>query len=195
MSEIYNPIRKSTFSTQGFSSKEDLNIKKQKLPPLKIQPSTLTIKEIGLNGQGTPKMSKLSNFNTPELKSRHKGSMRSSNVLDVNIFNLPETNKKQREIFYKKILDNFYFNALINILIIFALFADDFRIILFPKSVDDLFNSLTIFCMICFSFEIFLSIMIKPDYFNSFFFWLDTLSTITLLFDLTWVNQNFSSNR
>ena len=46
--------------------------------------------------------------------------------------------------------------------------------------------------MTLFSIEIILSVLCKKNYFLSFFFWLDILSTITLVFDLGWVNKHFS---
>jgi hypothetical protein len=67
--------------------------------------------------------------------------------------------------------------------------------------MDVLFNSLTIFCMFCFSLEICLFCIAdrrkdEPEtmkttylqrYFLSFYFWLDLVSTISLVIDITWV--------
>lgn len=87
----------------------------------------------------------------------------------------------------KKILENKYFQIFINVLTIYALWGDDIRILAFDQEADIAFDILTIICLVLFSIEIFLSVLCKPKYFNSFFFWLDVLSTITLVFDLTWV--------
>lgn len=46
--------------------------------------------------------------------------------------------------------------------------------------------------MIGFFLEIILSVYVKSDYFNSFFFWLDLISSVTLILDLTWVNEAIS---
>ena len=35
-----------------------------------------------------------------------------------------------------------------------------------------------------FSFEIALSVIVRKDYFNSFFFWLDIISTVSLILDI-----------
>lgn len=45
-----------------------------------------------------------------------------------------------------------------------------------------------------FTIEIILSIICKKGYFNSFFFWLDLISTITLILDLTWVSDKLFSS-
>lgn len=40
-----------------------------------------------------------------------------------------------------------------------------------------------------FSIEIILSVLTKEGYFLSFFFWLDTISTISLLLDINMFNE------
>lgn len=40
-----------------------------------------------------------------------------------------------------------------------------------------------------FSIEIILSVLVKEGYFLSFFFWLDTISTISLLLDINMFNE------
>lgn len=87
------------------------------------------------------------------------------------------------------ILDNGYFNLLVSIFTIYALFGDDFRVLLTSKPADNVFNGILIVCMCIFITEIFLSVMVVKGYFNSFFFWLDCISTITLILDLTWVSD------
>ena len=65
---------------------------------------------------------------------------------------------------------------------------------LFSKHADPVFDGITIFCMIIFSVEIVLSIFIKKDYLWSFFFYLDVISTITLVFDIQMINQEIFEN-
>lgn len=52
------------------------------------------------------------------------------------------------------------------------------------KSADIVFDVITIIILIVFSIEIFLSTISKPGYVLSFFFWLDVISTISLLIDI-----------
>ena len=46
---------------------------------------------------------------------------------------------------------------------------------------------MNIIAMIAFSLEIFIASLCKNDYFNGFFFWLDVVSTFSLLLDIGWV--------
>jgi len=70
---------------------------------------------------------------------------------------------------------------------VYALFFDDLRIILFKKELDDLFYGITLFGMICFVLEISLGSYAKDDYLGSFFFWLDIVSTVSMIPDCGWI--------
>lgn len=72
---------------------------------------------------------------------------------------------------------------------VFALFGDDIRTIASDGSADTAFYDITTYAMFCFCLEISLTIYGDPDYFNSFFFWLDLLSTSTLVFDIGWMKN------
>jgi len=74
-----------------------------------------------------------------------------------------------------------------SIITIYALFFDDLRVLLFPKSSDTIFYGLTVFGMVCFTIEIVLSSYAKEDYLLSFFFWLDIISTISMIPDIGWI--------
>lgn len=91
-----------------------------------------------------------------------------------------------------KILDNWVFQLIVSFFTLYALFGDDLRILAFSKSSDVVFNILSIIAMAGFFIEIILSVCVKSDYLNSFFFWLDLISTVTLVLDLTWVNESIS---
>ena len=70
---------------------------------------------------------------------------------------------------------------------IFALFGDDLRMAVTPKSADDTFSGLMVACLSLFGIEIILTFIVKPEYRFSFFFWLDVLSTVSLIFDISWI--------
>jgi len=91
--------------------------------------------------------------------------------------------------FSSVLVENSVFISLTTILTIYALTGDDFRIIFTQKPADLYFNVMVLVCIAIFSFEIIISVMGKTDYFLGFFFVLDVVSTITLLLDLTWVND------
>jgi len=52
------------------------------------------------------------------------------------------------------------------------------------KSADIVFDVITIITLIIFFLEIVLAVISRPGYVLSFFFWLDVISTISLLIDI-----------
>lgn len=110
-----------------------------------------------------------------------------------DIFSLQELEGKKREGRIKKsirrIMEHTYFEIGINCFVVYALYADDFRTIFAPKESDVIFDVMTVICMIGFISDIVGSVMVKVGYLNSFFFYLDILSTLTLFFDITYVYE------
>lgn len=74
-----------------------------------------------------------------------------------------------------------------SIVTIYALFADDVKNLGFSKSADDVFSSLVVVCLFLFSLELTLSFFFKPNYKWSFYFWLDLISTLSLITDIGWI--------
>ena len=70
---------------------------------------------------------------------------------------------------------------------VYTLFFDDLRVIFFPKILDDLFYTLSTLAMLSFIVEMALSIYAVDEYFLSFVFWLDLLSTVTMVPDIGWL--------
>lgn len=87
------------------------------------------------------------------------------------------------------VVENPFFIALTTILTVYALSADDIRLIYTDKPADFWFNLGTGLCLGIFSIEVLLSCLGKQDYFPGFFFLLDLVSTATLVLDLTPVND------
>ena len=108
---------------------------------------------------------------------------------------IPEEFKQTPFILFNITLESFLLKLLINIFTIFALFADDFRVISLPKNADSFFDALIIFCIFLFIFEIVLSTIVKANYKFSFFFWLDLISTLTLIFDLQIVQNSIFTSK
>jgi len=73
------------------------------------------------------------------------------------------------------------------IITLYALFGDDVRVLVTDKKGDPNFWILNIIALWFFAFEIILNSLVKPNYFNGFFFWLDLVSTASLLLDIGWV--------
>lgn len=101
-----------------------------------------------------------------------------------------EERKRQRKLWRLQIM---YFvehpatQIFMTVVTVYSLFFDDIRIIACPKSADDIFFGLTLFSFICFFLEIVLASVSVDGYFNSFFFWLDIFSTVTMIPDCGWI--------
>jgi succinate-acetate transporter protein len=73
------------------------------------------------------------------------------------------------------------------LLTIYALFFDDIRVLAFPKEKDDVFYGITLMGIIIFTLEIFFASFVNPAYIGSFFFYLDIVSTLTMIPDCGWI--------
>jgi hypothetical protein len=69
---------------------------------------------------------------------------------------------------------------------IYALFGDDIRAVGFTGAVDDGFYYATCIAMALFGIEIIIASIAKEDYFLGFYFWLDLVATVSLIFDIGW---------
>lgn len=72
---------------------------------------------------------------------------------------------------------------------VFVLFSDDIRQVTVDRSKDEFFYYTVIICFAFFCIEIILTFYSKPDYRWGFFFWLDIISTLSLLLDTEWVSD------
>lgn len=72
---------------------------------------------------------------------------------------------------------------------LFALFGDDLRQWLTTKEADIYFFIGFIISFILFSFEIFINSMVVDEFKYSFFFWLDIIATVSLIPDITWIEN------
>ena len=82
------------------------------------------------------------------------------------------------------ILKNRIFTAMMTFLTLYALFGDDIRLLLFPPSADEVFWGLSALTFAAFVFEILIQSWVDPSYIQGFYFWLDVVSTATLVFDI-----------
>lgn len=86
-----------------------------------------------------------------------------------------------------KILENNIYIIFMTIVTIYALFADDFRLLLAPKSADEVFWSLTCAALFFFAVELIMASFAQKDYFLGFYFWLDLIATVSLFTDIGWI--------
>lgn len=70
---------------------------------------------------------------------------------------------------------------------IYSLFFDDIRASAFGKDADLTFYIISFVCMIFFIAEILIASISKQDYFLTFFFWLDIISTISMIPDVGFI--------
>ena len=90
---------------------------------------------------------------------------------------------------YERYLDNIYFNLFITLITIYALFGNDFQAACFTRHSDIYFDIFSLISMGVFFIEIILSFFLKKGYRFSFFFWLDIISTLSLLFEISWLQD------
>jgi hypothetical protein len=77
--------------------------------------------------------------------------------------------------------------AFMTIITIYALFGDDLRLLTCPKSIDDYFFAASSVCLFFFTVEIILASISQEGYFLGFYFWLDLVSTVSLITDIGWL--------
>lgn len=81
-------------------------------------------------------------------------------------------------------MENNYFQIFVTLITVYALFGDDCRVLTTTKSADIYFDIVTIIAMVTFLLEMLLAMLSKISYTCSFYFWLDLISTISLLLDI-----------
>ena len=93
----------------------------------------------------------------------------------------------KNKLLIRKLLEHYGVVIFMTLVTIYALFMDDIRILVFDMRFDDAFNGLTLVGMILFTLEILVTSYAKPEYIGSFFFYLDIVSTITMIPDCEWI--------
>jgi len=84
-------------------------------------------------------------------------------------------------------LENKYWQGIVGTFTVLALYGDDYRIMSFHKSADQWFYFLFFICLLIFSGELTAQCMVQEGYKWSFFFWLDSIATASLIPDIPWL--------
>ncbi|KAL4493547.1 hypothetical protein ABPG72_004040 [Tetrahymena utriculariae] len=92
--------------------------------------------------------------------------------------------KKYKVKLFKIILDSSAFQIIVNLFTIYSLFADDIKVMTTRKDADLGFDVCTIIAIFTFVAEIIMSMVEREGYTFSFFFWLDILSTVSMILDI-----------
>jgi len=87
----------------------------------------------------------------------------------------------------EKFLDHYISVVVVTLITIYALFADDFRLLAIKPEHDNMFYVCGLLGMFAFTIEIVLASYAKEGYWNSFFFWLDIISTVSMITDIGWI--------
>ena len=99
----------------------------------------------------------------------------------------PSTPMDHVRVVAKKIMDSNYFSAFMTVLTIYALFGDDMKLTLTDVTADDGFVVAAWICVFFFSFEIMCNIFANPFYLWGFYFWIDLVSTLSILMEIPMV--------
>ena len=74
-----------------------------------------------------------------------------------------------------------------SIVTFYALFFDDIRILTLPMEADLTADIITVLCIFLYTIELFLATIAVEGYFFSFYFWVDLISLISMLPDVTFI--------
>lgn len=101
---------------------------------------------------------------------------------------LEEDKKEQAQVDTKKriglCINHWGVQLIMLFITVYALIGDDIRLLSTDKDADVVFTVFNILCLIAFTVELILSSIGVKDYFGSFFFWLDLISTISIVLDI-----------
>lgn len=84
----------------------------------------------------------------------------------------------------EKILENYAVVGLMSAITVYSLFFDDIRMVALHMDTDNIIFAISSWCFGMFSLEIILASICKENYFLTFFFWLDVVSTLSMLTDI-----------
>lgn len=114
--------------------------------------------------------------------ARQSDSKRKSNIFSRQM------SKKGRNCI-QKIVRSWWWTAAIACFTVYTLFSDDIKEICFDTSTSAVFDVMVYICMGVFVLEILLSLTNDCNYFLSFYFYLDVLSTVSMVMDLSYFSQ------
>lgn len=98
-----------------------------------------------------------------------------------------KSNKCKKKV--RAFVDHNMFVLFMTIYTIYALWFDDIRMLAFSKSSDDIFYGITLVGIFVFAFEISLASYSKEEYPWTFFFYLDIISTVSMIPDCGWITD------
>lgn len=99
---------------------------------------------------------------------------------------VPQENKKFSSTEIERFLDSNTTILIMSVVTVYILFENDVNDML-PPSVDLPFNIVNLFCLVLLTCDFLLCCIGKQKYMFSFFFWIDLLSVITTISEVSWI--------
>lgn len=123
-----------------------------------------------------------------QLIHQNQNDLDNKNQIDVfKAFDYPQTKTRQTA---EKILGNMWFLVIVNVFSVWCLFSDDFKLIFVDKVPGDtVFDCINLLILLFFLCEVGLNTIARRKYLGCFFFWMDLVSTLIIIFDLSWVQE------
>lgn len=84
----------------------------------------------------------------------------------------------------EKVLENYAIVGMMSAITVYSLFFDDIRMVATSLDTDYIVFAITSWCFGMFALEIILASICRENYFLTFFFWLDAVSTISMITDI-----------
>lgn len=91
-------------------------------------------------------------------------------------------------------LESSYAQLLLLVITFYSLFFDDYQILLCGKQLDVVFDIFSITFMALFAIELIISSLFIKAYSNSYFFYLDLISTLSIIIDLNMFKNTLNNN-
>eukprot|EP00392_Amoebophrya_sp_AT5.2_P013099 g13210.t1 len=140
---------------------------------------------LGSNGASSGLVFASSSSSSREASSSNVVAKQNSHPSPLTVFfGVTEQVRKSWILFCRWISNNNSFAVLMTLLTLYALVGDDLRLALTEKQHDQYFNMMTYL-----SLAIFTCSFGKNDYYGGFFFYLDIVSTLSLILDITWLAE------
>ena len=98
-----------------------------------------------------------------------------------------EKPKPEWKIKIEKLLEKYSWIGMMTAVTFYALFMDDIKILIIPMSADIYIDVVTLIAMGLFLTELVLSIIAVDKYFLGFYFWVDVLSLLSMLPDISFI--------
>jgi class 3 adenylate cyclase len=124
----------------------------------------------------------MENHHPPTPTGEHAPSL--SSKLDVSKASNSNSHAKAKILGF---IEHWGFTVWMTVLTVYALFGDDVRLLATEMPADDGFYAISCVCLFFFTLEIVLGSIAKEDYWLNFFFWLDVISTVSLIPDIGWI--------